>query len=48
MATVVKAGSRRPARRGRLLPWLLIAPLVAFIALLSFYPTVATTVNTAE
>jgi multiple sugar transport system permease protein len=45
MATVVKVGSRRPARRGRLLPWLLIAPLVAFIAALSFYPTAATTVQ---
>ena len=36
---------KRPARRGRLLPWLLIAPLVVFIAVLSFYPTVVTTVE---
>jgi multiple sugar transport system permease protein len=39
------ARSRRPARRGRLLPWLLVAPLVAFIAALSLYPTVVTTVE---
>jgi multiple sugar transport system permease protein len=41
----VKAPGRRPARRGRLLPWLLVAPLVAFIALLSVYPTAVTTVE---
>lgn len=43
--TAVKAPGRRPARRGRLLPWLLVAPLVAFIALLSIYPTAVTTVE---
>ena len=41
----VTAPGRRPARRGRLLPWLLVAPLVAFIALLSVYPTAVTTVE---
>jgi len=41
----VRAPGRRPARRGRLLPWLLVAPLVAFIALLSVYPTAVTTVE---
>lgn len=30
---------------GRLLPWLLVAPLVVFIAALSFYPTVVTTIE---
>ena len=39
------ASGRRSARRGRLLPWLLVAPLVAFIAALSIYPTVVTTVE---
>ena len=43
-ATVTAPG-RRTARRGRLLPWLLVAPLVAFIALLSVYPTAVTTVE---
>lgn len=42
-AAAVRAG-RRP-RRGRLLPWLLVAPLVAFVALLSIYPTAVTTVE---
>jgi ABC-type sugar transport system permease subunit len=41
----VTAPGGRPARRGRLLPWLLVAPLVAFIALLSVYPTAVTTVE---
>lgn len=41
----VTAPGRRTARRGRLLPWLLVAPLVAFIALLSVYPTAVTTVE---
>ncbi|MGH3393144.1 MAG: carbohydrate ABC transporter permease [Streptosporangiaceae bacterium] len=36
---------KRAARRGRLLPWLLVAPLVVFIAALSFYPTVVTTIE---
>ena len=43
--TAVRVPGRRPARRGRLLPWLLVAPLVAFIALLSIYPTAVTTVE---
>ena len=43
--TAVRVPGRRPARRGRLLPWLLVAPLVAFIAALSLYPTVVTTVE---
>jgi multiple sugar transport system permease protein len=36
---------KRAVRRGRLLPWLLVAPLVVFIAALSFYPTVVTTIE---
>ncbi len=40
-----RAAGRRPARRGRLLPWMLVAPLVAFVALLSLYPTGVTTVE---
>jgi multiple sugar transport system permease protein len=32
-------------RQGRLLPFLLIAPLLAFVGALSFYPTVVTTVQ---
>ena len=43
--TAVRVPGRRPARRGRLLPWLLVAPLVAFIALLSISPTAVTTVE---
>jgi multiple sugar transport system permease protein len=43
--TAVGVPGRRTARRGRLLPWLLVAPLVAFIALLSIYPTAVTTVE---
>ena len=43
--TAVRVPGRRPARRGRLLAWLLVAPLVAFIALLSIYPTAVTTVE---
>lgn len=49
--TLVQAGTgpgragRRSARRGHLLPWMLVAPLVVFIALLSLYPTAATTVE---
>ena len=41
----VRVPGRRTARGGRLLPWLLVAPLVAFIALLSIYPTAVTTVE---
>jgi multiple sugar transport system permease protein len=40
-----RAAGKRPARRGRLLPWLLVAPLVTFVALLSVYPTAVTTVE---
>lgn len=36
---------RNSARRGRLLPWLLIAPLAAFIAVLALYPTAVTTIE---
>ncbi len=35
----------RPASQGRLLPYILISPLVVFIGALSFYPTVLSTVQ---
>jgi multiple sugar transport system permease protein len=41
----VPAGARRPRRHGRLLPYVLISPLVVFIGALSFVPTADTTVE---
>ena len=38
-------GRRRPRRRGRLLPYLLLSPLVLFIGVLGLYPTIITTVE---
>lgn len=44
-AAPARGGPRRRRRQSRLLPYLLISPLVVFIGALSFYPTVVTTVQ---
>ncbi|HZL64088.1 MAG TPA: sugar ABC transporter permease [Thermoleophilia bacterium] len=38
-------GRKRPRRRGRFLPYILLSPLVLFIGALALYPTVLTTVQ---
>jgi ABC-type sugar transport system permease subunit len=38
-------GRRRPRKRGRFLPYVLLSPLVLFIGVLGLYPTIITTVE---
>jgi len=40
-----QVGRRRPRKRGRLLPYILLSPLVLFIGALALYPTILTTVQ---
>ena len=39
------AGRKRPRKRGRFLPYILLSPLVLFIGALALYPTIVTTVQ---
>ncbi len=40
-----QTGRKRPRRRGRFLPYILLSPLVLFIGALALYPTILTTVQ---
>jgi multiple sugar transport system permease protein len=40
-----QTGRKRPRRRGRFLPYILLSPLVLFIGALALYPTIVTTVQ---
>jgi len=41
----ITAGRKRPRKRGRFLPYILLSPLVVFIGALALYPTIVTTVQ---
>jgi multiple sugar transport system permease protein len=45
MSEAGKASRKRPRRRGRFLPYILLSPLVLFIGALALYPTAVTTVQ---
>ena len=40
-----QTGRKRPRKRGRFLPYILLSPLVLFIGALAIYPTILTTVQ---
>ena len=40
-----RTGRKRPRKRGRFLPYILLSPLILFIGALALYPTIVTTVQ---